>query len=394
MSERAGSHWHQVAAVWVLAASAATPGVLSVISEPWPVVVARAAYGIPLLWCLRRPAAAFWSLTVLILVSEVWIAAVGQASGEWAFVPLTGAAFVLGLRASGGRQLLGVAGFVVVVATAVVANLATAAPDRWIGLSPVVTLGLVGVSWVVGLEVHRGRARAELAEKYLHLEQVAARDRARSAVLEERLRIAQDLHDVASHNLTALVIRTEAARTRVGSADQELTREIRGIGDDGRRAMHELRTMLRLFRAEMDENVGLHDVLCAEVTSSAGRGGSVGLESSEQLPILPGDVADTLRRFVREALVNAHRHAPLARVGVTARLTATAIIVAVRNDPPPRGSGSASATGSRLGLVTARERVQRLDGTLVAGATRCGGFEAVATLPWPPGPPLQSTATT
>jgi signal transduction histidine kinase len=394
MSDRAGSHWRRVALVWVLVVSAAVPGVLSVASEPWPVVVARAAYGIPLLWCLRRPWAAFSCLTVIILVSEVWIAATGQSTGEWAFIPLMCAAFVLGLTATGGRQLLAVAVFVVAVALAVIANLGTATPEFWIGWSSAVSLGLVGFGWAVGLEVRRGRARAALAERYLHLEQIAARDRARSAVVDERLRIARDLHDVASHNLTALVIRAEAARTRVGPADQELAREIRCIGDDGRRAMEELRTMLRLFRTETDQDASLHQVLCAEVSSAAGRGCAVGLESSEQLPIVPGDVADTLRRFVREALANAHRYAPLARVVVEAYLTTTTIIVTVRNDPPPPGARTAAAPGSRLGLTMARERIQRLDGTMVAGATQHGGFDVVATLPWPAGSCLETTATT
>ncbi len=393
MRERTSNHGRQHALGCVLAVAATAPGVLSVVfSEPWAVVVAKAAYGIPLLWCLRRPVVAFGCLTVLILISEVWIAAAGRSSGEWAFVPLTGAAFVLGLRATGQRQLLAVAGFVVAVTLAVAANLGTSTPEFWIGLSPVVTLGLVAVGWVLGSDLRRGRARAELAENYLHLERIAARDRARNAVVEERLRIAQDLHDVASHSLTALVIRTEAARTRVGAVDQAMARELRCIGDDGRRAMDALRTTLRLFRAETHETIGLHEVLSAEVASFAGRSDLVDLES-EQLPLLPGEVADTLGRFVREALFNAHRHAPMTPVGVAAELTPTAIIVKVHNDPPTRGSGSACATGSRLGLATARERVQRLDGTLVAGPTRSGGFEAVATLPWPQAH-LTTTATT
>jgi hypothetical protein len=174
----------------LLATVAAIPGVLSVMdAHRWEVVAVRAAYGIPFVWW-TRPAATFWCTTILILVSEVTLAALGQSSGEWAFIPLMGASFVVGHRGKRERPLLGVVSFVVAVGVGVVANLVSAAPDYRIGLSPIVTVGLVGVSWLIGRETQRVRVQAEFAEGSRQSAAVYAKERERRAVVDERLRFA------------------------------------------------------------------------------------------------------------------------------------------------------------------------------------------------------------
>jgi signal transduction histidine kinase len=202
------------------------------------------------------------------------------------------------------------------------------------------------------------------------------------------LRIAHDVHDIASHSLSALVIRTEVAQLQVDSIDDRLASELRSIGDDGRRAMEQLRAVLTVIDqqplsvAADHENLPLliHD----EIESSRNRT-SVRFISQEQLPLVTTDAANAFRRFVREALVNADRYAPSSRVEVTAHVSEASIIVSVTNDPPvPVGSLGCStptpATGTGLGLSLTRRRLERCGATFSAHPTPDGGFTAIATL--------------
>ncbi len=380
-----------------MAIAVATPGVLSVVdSRQWGVVVARAAYGIAFIWW-NRPAATFWCTTILILVSELTLSAFGYSSGEWAFIPLMGAAFVVGLRGNRHRQLVGVASFIGVVAFAVAINVLTATPDRRVGLSPVVTIGLIGVSWLIGRETQRVRLQVEFAEGSLKQATFDFHEREQNAVAAERLRIAHDVHDLASHSLSALVIRTELAHLRVGAADQQLANEIRSIGDDGRRAMDELRAMLKVVHPPQlgtdpsghnSSGVSLHDTFRTEV-DTPGRSNSVSMTLSEEFLCVPSDVADAAQRFVREALMNANRYAPLTPVKVSAHRLDGSIVVTVSNGPPDEVTSGLVPTapqgnplGSGLGLALTRERLARCGGALTASPTSDGGFTAIATLPW------------
>jgi hypothetical protein len=117
----------------MMAIAVAAPGVLSVIdTQRWEVAVARAAYGITFLWW-NRPGVMFCGTTILILLCEVSLAAFGLSSGEWAFIPLMGAAFVLGLSGTQRTQLFGIASFALAVSAAIIVNLVAAAPGHSIG---------------------------------------------------------------------------------------------------------------------------------------------------------------------------------------------------------------------------------------------------------------------
>jgi signal transduction histidine kinase len=378
-------NWHRYVIGVVAAVLTSAPGVLSVMgSQRWEVIAVRAAYGVPLVWW-SRPAATFWACTILILISEVSLAALGLPSGEWAFIPLMAAAFAVGLTGNRRRQIRGVALFVAAFGVAVWVNLLSATPDYRVGLSPFVTIGLIFAGWLFGRETQRVRERVVCIEGSLRRAAFDANEQTRNAVEAERLRIAHDVHDLASHSLTSLVVRTEVAHLRIDAADHQLANEVRAIGDDGRRAMEELRAMLRGIDVGTCSEVSLCSVLSAEVTLS-GRRNAITFRSCQQPPSVPIDVADAFKRFVREALMNASRYAPSAPVDVVAQVVNGSIVVSVSNGPAyglPMPGALPAPTGSGVGLQLTRERLRRCGGTLVANETVNGGFIAVATLPWP-----------
>jgi signal transduction histidine kinase len=368
----------------LMAVLTATPGVLSVLgSFKWEVVILKMSYGLPLLWW-RRPALSFGLTTTLILVSEVSLASFGQSSGEWAFIPLSGAAFVIGLNGLKRDQLRCALGFVLAVAVGIVTNQLIAPPGFGVGLSIAVNFALIAVAWMVGDETQRIRQRAQLAEFSLQRATLNADAQTRHAVKAERLRIAHDIHDLASHSLSALVVRTELAQMRLGDLDQQLVTEFQSIGDDGRRAMEQLRSMLihvdRSDQGQWPNGIDLDHVLSSEVDASR-RSNTIIHKQADDLPFVSQDVAQAVQRFVREALVNADQHAQFSEVKVAARFLDDSIVISVRNDAGMRSHTDAVSSG--LGLTLTRIRLAEIGATLCANATLDGGFEATITLPWP-----------
>jgi signal transduction histidine kinase len=376
------------------AVTASAPGVLSVLGgHRWEVVVVKAAYGIPLLWW-NRARFAFWSITIFVLASEVSLAAAEVFAGEWAFIPLIVAAFVLGLRGTPGTEFLGVTGFVAAVFVAVAINRITAAPQWRVGLGPIVTIGLIATSWLLGRETQRIRRRAELAEVSLDQAAVDAQLRSQTAVAEERLRITHDVHDLASHSLSALVIRTEVAQLRLSGHDDQLAAEIRAIGDDGRRAMEQLRSMLATvpigidssFDSDRGHGVDLHRLLTVEVDSfrrnKASAAATLLHMALEDVPLVSVEIGTALQRFLREALMNAHQYAPSALINVAAQQEDFSLVVSVTNGSPLHQHVATPNSGSGLGLVLTRERLSRCGATLDARPTVDGGWTATVTVPW------------
>ncbi|MCO8275425.1 sensor histidine kinase [Actinoplanes sp. TRM 88003] len=202
---------------------------------------------------------------------------------------------------------------------------------------------------------------------------------ARESVMEERVRIARELHDMVAHSVTVMVVQAGAVRRRLDAGlpvDSEL---LRGIESSGREAVGELRRTLGLLRGEGADTalapVGL-DRLDELVTQVREAGLTVTLHQQKR-PVPPA-IDVSAYRIVQEALTNVLRHAGPVKVEVTVGFTDGGLRLEVVNDGRPVVVG----TGGQ-GLIGMRERATLFGGELTAEPRREGGFAVRAQLPLP-----------
>ncbi|MCW2933204.1 MAG: putative two-component system sensor kinase [Actinomycetia bacterium] len=232
----------------------------------------------------------------------------------------------------------------------------------------------------------RYRARLELAEVADRAEVEAGR----RAVLEERARIAREMHDVVAHHLSLIAVRAEAAPYRLQLAG-DARAEFGELGGTAREALTEMRRLLGVLRtgeaAERDPQPRLGDL---PGLVAAARGAGLAVEMSRRGPLdgLPAPVGVCAYRIVQESLSNAGRHAPGSAISVTVDVEPAAVRLKIRNGPPDAARNGAGAHGPAAsgrrpghGLAGMRERVTLLRGTFSAGPAPGGGFEVAAELP-------------
>ncbi|MBC6457345.1 sensor histidine kinase [Actinomadura sp. HBU206391] len=262
------------------------------------------------------------------------------------------------------------------------------APHNLIAVVIVVTAPVL-----VGINVRSRRlAQDELVEQ-------ENRHRDERAVLEERQRIARELHDVVAHHMSVIAIHAEAAPYKVTDPPQELAESFADIRSCALEGLTELRRILGVLRTEHDPQTvpqpGLDRL--DEIVASARNGGvSVTASVRGEATALPQGVSLSAYRILQEALSNVMKHAPGASVDVDVAYGPGTLTLRVVNGPGPAQEDAPSpvaAAGGGHGLVGMRERVVMLGGDLVAGPTPGGGFAVTATLPWTgPGRPEPSAS--
>ncbi|MFC8096295.1 sensor histidine kinase [Streptomyces sp. NPDC057301] len=227
---------------------------------------------------------------------------------------------------------------------------------------------------------------------------------ARAAVMAERDRIARELHDIVSHNVSLMVVQAGAAREVLGTMPDEAAAALRAVEDAGRGAMTDLRHLLGLLApspsGEDDDTDDAHDGTGADLTPQPGLdrlGQLVDRVSFAGLPVevrisgeprpLPQGIDVTAYRIVQEALTNALRHGDGGKAEVTVRYAEHALRVEVLNTGPSVLTGGASPKQSRLqggtgrGLLGLRERVAVYGGDLDARRRLGGGYRVRARIP-------------
>ena len=277
----------------------------------------------------------------------------------------------------------------------------------------------------------RRKTRARLAEQA----ELTELEQARRAVLEERTRIAREMHDVVAHHMSMIAVQAETAPYRVPGLPEPARAEFRTIAAASRAALIDMRRLLGVLRAETEESPrapqpGLGDIP-ALVETVARAGLVVTFPQAAALPEgVPEAAGLAAYRIVQEALANAARHAPGGPVRVSVRGLSGVLLVEIWNGPaaparpgsaslpapdpgstsgPLAGPGSASLprpfagpdpgsssgplagpsggkTGSTggmrgHGLEGMRERAGALGGSLDAGPEADGGFLVAARLP-------------
>ena len=209
-------------------------------------------------------------------------------------------------------------------------------------------------------------------------------EQARLAVLEERTRIARELHDVVAHHMSLIAVRAETAPYRLGELPEPARAEFGSLSEVAREAMAEMRRLLGVLRqdrpepAELEPQPELADVP-ALVDAARRAGVTVSLSAPAELGKVPAGVGVCAYRIVQESLSNASQHAPGAAVTVSLDHRPGAVRLRVTNGPGP--SPGPDERGSGHGLTGMRERVALLGGSLSAGPTPSGGFVVSAVLP-------------
>jgi signal transduction histidine kinase len=280
-------------------------------------------------------------------------------------------------RTTAGRVLV-----VALIATTA-AELAIAGTSR-IGAATVMGVAVL-VGWTMGTVV--GTRRQHEAEL------VAAENRereanARAAVVEERARIAREMHDIVAHKVSLMVVQTMAA-DRVQDGDPARAHELHAtVEASGREAVAELRTMLGLLRAQDGETSTSRgpqpslDELPALIDSVRRAGLHVEITETGERHRLGATTDLTAYRLVQEGLTNTLKHAGPTDAQVDLAWTSSDLTLTIRDQGARDGiSPDVQPVESGHGLIGMRERVHACGGQLTVGPLARGGFQIQAHLP-------------
>jgi signal transduction histidine kinase len=227
----------------------------------------------------------------------------------------------------------------------------------------------------------RGLRGEAIAERDASRMQVADTMREQAA-MEERARIARELHDVVAHHVSMIAVQAEAARLTTPDLPQEGRQRFGDIAQSARDALGEMRRLLGVLRedarggGERRPQPGL-DRLQELIDDARATGTPVRLTLRGPVRPLAPSVDLTAYRIVQEALTNARRHAPGANVEVSLRYGIDALQLSVRDD----GQGSPPEWSEGNGLIGMRERATMVGGTLRTGPGERGDFLVKAELP-------------
>jgi signal transduction histidine kinase len=343
---------------------------------PWPLVFLSA---LPLLARRRYP---------LVVFGVVLGAAAAMGDhASWVTV-LT---CVIGAYSAVKHSRYRVGAMAALVVGAILAGIAfqRAAPALPGWSSPGVVLLVAGV--LAGLVGFWQRRLAAGRDRFTRLQRTQE-EAMRRAVAEERARIAAELHDVVTHNVSVMVIQAGAARKVMDTAPERSKEALLAVEAGGRAAMAELRHVMGLLAAPdtglqetpadgLEPQPGL-DRLDALTERVRGAGTPVVVAVSLPPDPLPPGVDLTAYRVVQEALTNTIKHAHGAEASVLIGWTDDCLQIEVGNTRATAAEGDSSGPGNGRGLIGLRERLAVYGGELTAGPTLAGGYRVTATVPW------------
>jgi signal transduction histidine kinase len=253
-------------------------------------------------------------------------------------------------------------------------------------VSVVACFAVVSAAHVVGRklresEVSATRQQRSEAERVRLLES-EQEQRARAATVDERNRIARELHDIVAHSLSVIVVQAEGGRALAARHPERAGEVLGTIAETGREALTETRRILGVLRegregegAEHRPQPGLADI--AELVQRTSD--RVELTTFGTAPALAPAVGLTAYRVVQESLTNVLKHAgPSARARVVLACTADAVEIEITDD----GGTATVPDGQGHGLRGMAERVSLHDGELTAGPGPTGGFVVRARIPY------------
>ncbi|MEV4611101.1 histidine kinase [Kitasatospora sp. NPDC049258] len=239
------------------------------------------------------------------------------------------------------------------------------------------------------------RQRHTLVDALRERARQAERERdllAERAVAAERRRIAREMHDVVAHRVSTIAL--QAGALSVTAPDERTIETAEIIRSVSARALTELREILDVLRHDQQEPAdGVHGVpsdgsvradVAELVRDCVAAGGNIHLHAPAELPVVAGAVRRAVYRVAQEALTNAAKHAPHARVDIRLADEQGELQLTVSNRRGGRRPSGHAVPGSGYGLLGMRERVTLVQGTLVTGPTLEGGYRVHAAFPLVP----------
>ena len=337
----------------------------------WALVIAM---NVPVAWRRTAPVAALW--WAVAITAPFWVLDYPDDSSGVALLILVYSLAAHGGRPRSIRHFWAV--FALVMGVLVAGVISNEDDLPWAAVPANVVV--LGTAWILGDNLRtRRQYLAELEEKAARTEaqHVAEAER---AVVEERTRIARELHDVVAHSMSVMVVQAGAARRVLDRDPAQASEALAAIEKTGRESLTEMRRVLGVLRgnedlAELAPAPGLDDFdRLLQHCDEAGL--PVELVVTGKVRRLAPGLEMNAYRVVQESLTNSLKHAGTASAVVQLHYRADALEVSVTDD----GRGAAVVTaGSGQGLVGMRERVEAYGGRLNAGPRPGGGFAVSAT---------------
>jgi signal transduction histidine kinase len=321
----------------------------------------------------RAPLVAVCAVAAAVAVPELVSRLTIQLWGD--FLPLLVAAYSVARHRSGRQAAAGI----------VVAVAALAAVELRVPVSGGVSnIPFIWVPFVVVCSAGRLLRARELAHTQIktRAERLASErdETVRAAVLEERARIARELHDIVAHSVSVMVVQAGAAEDLIDRDPERARVPLLSIQETGAHAIAELSRMLGLLRDEHSEPMLAPQPGTSEIAELVEQMAELGLSVElrvEGTPrALPPGVELAAFRVVQEALTNTLKHASRASSKVLLRYGKSELDLEVVDDGP-----APSTNGVGHGLIGMRERVALYDGAIEAGPRAEGGFGVRVRLP-------------
>jgi signal transduction histidine kinase len=261
-----------------------------------------------------------------------------------------------------------------------VIHAAAPADGSSVGLASSAPLAIVAATMLIG---ESSRRRTEAVAELDATQEAMAESVQEQTAMEERARIARELHDIVAHHLSVIAVQSETARLTSPRLSADARGRFEAIAQTAREALTETRRLLGVLREDVDDEAermpqpGL-DRLNELVDTARDAGANVRLILEGKVVPLPAGIDLAAYRIVQEALTNARRHAPGADVDVEVSYGTGALELRVRDHGPGPPDGELIASH---GLVGMRDRATMAGGTFSCGAAEGGGFEVDVTLP-------------
>ncbi|WP_329403431.1 sensor histidine kinase [Streptomyces virginiae] len=350
------------------------------------------AQTVPLLLALTRPLHAWIVVLAADTVAAVLLIGADKVAGHsWPWPPMTIVGYLvlmacLGLREP-VRTLVGVW-----LVTGVVGTVLGFSQPAGVMNTNALLFVLGGVMLVLtGALRGLGDAQQRVAEQ----ESISEAERSRRTLLEERARIARELHDVVAHHMSVITVQADSAPYRVPGMSEPVREEFAAIAASARESLGEMRRLLTVLRGDGANGAGPSDGAdgerapqpgidrlqqLVEATVRAGQPVELSLAAGAA-GAAPPAVDLSAYRIVQEALANVVRHAPGAPTRVSVTVDEDEVLVLVVNGPARDAVVELESSGTGHGLVGMRERVRLTGGTLDTGPLPDGGFRVAARLP-------------
>jgi signal transduction histidine kinase len=263
--------------------------------------------------------------------------------------------------------------------------------DRGVGLSladPLIwVLGLLGVTavamgkWISAI-IGQSTRRRELINQLEQTQSELAASEHRRGILEERQRLAREIHDTLTQGFTSIVIHLEAADQAMSGDPDTLKKHMDRARETARNSLDQARRVVHDLRPDLLEQYSLPDALkrLTDRWSQATDIKATSIITGDLIPLHP-NIEVTLLRAAQESLNNIHKHAQATRVQLTVSYMGDIIILDVKDNGIGLNNASKSSLSGGYGLRAMKERVKQYGGSVELESDPGEGTTVVVTIP-------------